>query len=159
MRRYYVYSPAGALKTRSDTILRCVEYIGRLQMGKGSERGRGIRYLKSRIPNCSSRAIKRAIKTCHKIYKHEFDKYGLDVYYYHIDKCAEIIKTVIEFIKCHSNDDEKEHLFGIVPDEKEYLNLLYEARLNQLRWARRENYMGQGEQAAIVERKFENIQK
>lgn len=155
----YVYSPAGALKTRSKTIQKCVEYIGGLQGGKGSELGKGIRYLKSRIPDCSGRAIKRAIRTYPRIYKHEFDKYGLDVYYYHIDRCAEIVKEIIEFIYQHSNDDEKKRIFGGVPKEEEYLNLLYEARLSQLRWVRRENYIDQGEQAAVIEQKFENLQR
>ena len=153
----YVYSPAGALMTRSKTIQKCVEYIGGLQVGKGSELKKGIRYLKNKIPDCSGRAIKRAIRTYPKVYKHEFDKYGLDVYYYHIDKCAEIVKEIMEFMCCYSNNDEKKRIFGAVPKKEEYLNLLYEARLSQLRWARRENYMGQGEQAAVIEQKFENL--
>lgn len=155
----YVYSPAGALITRSNIIQKCVEYIGGLQAGKGSDIGKGVRYLKNRIPNCSVRAIKRAIKTYPKIYKHQFDKYGLDVYYYHVDNCAEIVKEVIEFIYFHSNDDEKKRIFGIVPKREEYLNLLYESRISQLRWVRREDYMDQGEQAEIIEHKFEDLWK
>ena len=153
----YVYSPAGALGTRSNIIQKCVEYIGGLQTGKGSDIGKGARYLKSKIPNCSVRAIKRAIKTYPRIYKHEFDKYGLEVYYYHVDYCAEIVKEVMEFIYCHSNDDEKKRIFGIMPNREEYLNLLYEARLSQLRWVRREDYMNQGRQAEIIEHMFENL--
>lgn len=153
----YVYSPAGAVETRSRTIQACVEYIGNIQTGKGSNLGKGIRYLRSKIPNCSGRAIKRAIKVYPKIYKHDFERYGLDVYCYHIDKCADIVKEIIEFILRHSNDEDKIELFGHIPSKSEYIDLIYGARLSQLRWAIRLDYMDQYDQASLVEHNFNNL--
>ena len=54
---HYVFAPAGAQKTQSGLIYRCVEYIGESQTGGGSNFAKGKRYLKSKIPHCSGRAI------------------------------------------------------------------------------------------------------
>lgn len=147
---HYVFAPAGAQKTQSGLIYRCVEYIGESQAGGGSNFAKGKRYLKSKIPHCSGRAIKRTISTFSKVVGNDFETYGCDVYYYHIVLCHKIVYAIIDYIKTYSNDQWKKDTFGHIPKESEYCNLIYQHRISQLRWVQHMDYMEQGERAAEV---------
>lgn len=138
----YVFAPAGPTTLESGMLIKCVEYIGSTQTGFGSNFSKGKRYLKYRL-NCSGTAIKRALQRKPKIFGHDFQDYGIDVYYYHIDFCAKIVQEIISYVKVNSNDDVKISIFGSVPRENMYCNLLYGHRISQLHWVEVENYKAQ----------------
>lgn len=148
--RDYVYAPAGPQVLHSTLPRKCIEYIGSTQAGYGSNMAKGRRYLKSAL-GCSGRAVKRTINVYIKIVENDFQTYGLDVYYYHIEKCVDIIMEIIRFIKQHSNDQKKIELFGHIPtSDDEYLQLLYGHRISQLKWVENQDYYGQAEKATNI---------
>ena len=150
---HYVFAPAGDYSARTDLVLRCVEFIGQCQPGYGSNYSKGKRYLKSQIPKCSGKAIKRAVKVCSKVINNDFDIYGLDTYFYHVDLCDIIIKEIIDFLKRRSVE-EKEELLGSAPNDGEYLDLLYKHRIEQLKWVEIEDYKKQGGKAEELLERF-----
>ena len=155
----YVYAPAGAKTARNDLILRCIEYIGEMQPGIGSNEAKGKRYLRRHIEGCSGRAIKRAAKTCKRVYHHDFEKYGLDVYYYLQEVSARILEVTIEFMKRAPREDLKNEVFGCVPNDNQYMQLLYGHRMSQLNWVIGTNYQGQVEKARIIVQEIEYLKK
>ena len=152
----YIFAPAGPKDLQSNMLIKCIEYIGRTQVGPGSNRAKGKRYLKYKL-SCSGTAINRAMKVCLKARGHDFATYGLCVYYFHKERCADILEEVIKFIISHSNDDDKINLLGCVPAEDDYLQLLYGFRLSQLKWVAKEDYKGQGNVAEELCSKFNRI--
>lgn len=155
----YIFSPAGPNALQNTTLIKCVEYIGKLQAGRGSNRAKGIRYLKDEL-NCSGTAIKRTIMKKIKIIGNdEFEKYGLAVYYFHSKFSALIVEKIIGFVYANGNEEIKKLLFGYIPEGKEYLDLLYDDRLSHLHWVITENYCDQGEEATKINGDFEKLRK
>lgn len=150
----YVFAPAGPQKQRSTLIKACVEQIGAQQVGFGSNYAKGRRYLKSKL-HCSGTAIKRAVSVRPKVLGNDFETYGVDVYYYHVDFCVDILKEVIDYVKA-SNEIQMQ-IFDVPPKEDEYSKCLYGHRISQLCWVRDEDYQGQREQAAKLIDKFQSI--
>ena len=145
----YVFSPAGAQSLQSNTLQRCIEYIGSKQKGSGSNQAKGKRYLKDKL-NCSGTAIKRTMQKRYKVIGNEFQVYGLEVYYYHKDYCVDILKETIEFLRKDTDEESKIQLLGFIPADDQYLDLLYAHRIQQLQWVRNEDYKGQGESAQRI---------
>lgn len=152
----YIFAPAGPKALQSNMLMKCVEYIGSTQAGHGSDRAKGKRYLKYKL-SCSGTAINRAMKIYPKVKKHDFGTYGVFVYYFHKECCADILKEVITFIISHSNEDEKMTLLGSIPAVDDYLKLLYGYRLSQLKWVANEDYKDQGNAAEKLYSKFNEI--
>lgn len=152
----YIFAPAGPRALQSNMLMKCIEYIGSTQAGYGSNRAKGKRYLKYKL-SCSGTAINRAMKICLKAKGHDFRTYGVSVYHFHKECCADILEEVIAFIISHSNDDEKKDLLGCVPAVGDYLKLLYGYRLSQLKWVAKEDYKDQGDAAEELYSKFNEI--
>lgn len=151
----YVFTPAGPDKLQNNILEKCVEYIGSRQVGYGSNSAKGRRYLKHEL-NCSGRAIKRTISKKYKIINNrEFETFGIAVYYFHSDFCAEIVEKIIDYIDGNADDIFKNHTFGCIPIGEKYLNLSYAHRLSQLEWVQNEDYYGQGEKARNIKEKFD----
>ena len=151
----YVFAPAGPAKLHSDMLKKCIEFIGSKQVGGGSDYAKGRRYLKYKL-QCSGRSIKRAVQSKPKLWVHDFETYGIDVYYYHVDYCAAILRETIDYIN-DCSDDVKEKLLGTVPGRNDYLDLLYKHRISQLKWVEIEDYEGQSAQATFVLGQFATI--
>lgn len=150
----YVHSPVGAKKIRNQLLEKCVKIIGSKQSGTGSNSSKGVRLIKKNISNCSTRAIKRTIKMYKKVSNHDYELYGLNVYFFHEDLCAEIVKFILDYTNnCFSEEDYVE-VFGFVPDKNTQLKLMYENRLSQLRWVKNTNYKEQSQQAEKIENDF-----
>lgn len=151
----YVFAPAGPDKLQNNILEKCVEYIGSRQVGYGSNSAKGRRYLKHAL-NCSGRAIKRTISKKYKIINNrEFETFGISVYYYHSDFCAEIVEAIIDYIDSNADDTFKNNTFGCIPIGEKYLDLSYSFRLSQLTWVKNEDYQGQGEKAGYIKEKFD----
>lgn len=151
----YIFAPAGPDKLQNNILQKCVEYIGSRQVGYGSNSAKGRRYLKHML-NCSSRAIKRTISKKYKIINNrEFETFGISVYYYHSDFCAEIVEKIIDYIDDNADDVFKNRIFGCIPIGEKYLDLTYAPRLSQLEWVQNEDYQGQGERARNIKEKFD----
>lgn len=99
----YVYAPAGVVQLRSSLLKSGVEFIGSKQFGFGSNWAKGKRYIKERV-NCSGAAIKRACVVKNRVFKHDYEVYGTEVYYFHTDFCALIVKTIIDYLVSHRDD-------------------------------------------------------
>lgn len=153
----YIFAPAGPSRLRSRRLKNCIEFIGSTQGGYGSNLAKGKRYLKSKIPACSGTAIKRAMKTMVKVHNHDFQKYGVDVFYYHKEVCSDILFEVIKFIISYGNDDVKTRLLGTIPQLEEYVDLIYRYRISQLKWVCDENYKGQHDEASKLCAKFDRL--
>ena len=153
----YVYAPAGARVLRSDLLLRCIEYIGELQPGIGSNEAKGKRYLRKHIEGCSGRMIKRTAKICKKVRQHDFEQYGLDVYYYSPEMSARILEVTTEFMRRASQNALKKEVLGCIPRDNEYLQLLYGHRLSQLSWVIETDYYGQEQDARIIAQEIEYL--
>lgn len=152
----YVFAPAGPIALESGMLTKCVEYIGSTQTGCGSNFSKGKRYLKYKL-GCSGKSIKRTLRRKPKIFGHDFQNYGIDVYYYHIDFCVKIVQEIIYYIKVNSNDDVKTLIFGSVPPEHMYRDLLYGHRISQLHWVDVVNYKAQRAQAQNLINNFNTI--
>lgn len=156
----YVFAPAGPAILDSDEsgmLIKCVEYIGSTQPGCGSKFSKGKRYLKYRL-GCSGNAIKRALRKKAKVFGHDFQEYGIDVYYYHIDFCAKIVQEIISYINTYSTDEVKKSIFGgRIPSGHEYCDSLYRHRISQLRWVEAENYKNQRARAQDLIDSFDAI--
>lgn len=152
----YIFAPAGPKDLQSNMLVKCIEYIGSTQAGHGSNRAKGRRYLKYKL-SCSGTAINRAMKIGIKANGHDFATYGVFVYFFHKECCADIVEEVIEFIISHSNDNDKKALLGCIPDVGDYLKLLYGYRLSQLKWVAKQDYRDQGDAAEKLYNKFNEI--
>lgn len=99
----YIYAPAQTCNWYGSKIYRCVEYIGSQQKGRGNDVSKGRRYLKNKL-KCSGNAIRRAMRTEERTYNHDYQTYGLDVYYYHKDYSDLILGEIIQFIRQNASD-------------------------------------------------------
>ena len=158
----YIYAPAGPSKLQSDILKKCIEYIGSTQAGHGSDLSKGKRYIKYELTrhniSCSGTAIKRAMQVSTRVFHHDFQKYGTQVYYYHKDAIVGILHETISFIIMHSNDEIKVELLRGIPANNEYLGVVYAHRLSQLEWVHMQNYKGQGKEAQDLCGKFDALQ-
>ena len=162
---YYVYAPAGTSDNKQDErLMKCVEYIGSKQKGSGSNYAKGRTYLKKELKkqgiDCSGTAIKRAIVKKRKIKRHDYETYGLYVYYYHIDWCAVVIYEIIKYIVTNCSEDKMKELLGAVPKpnnaKNDGIKLVYFHRMRSLKWVYDYDYKEQDELALYTWKKFEN---
>lgn len=150
----YIYAPAGPKKLDVDIIKSCIEYIGKRESGIGSDIAKGKRYLKREL-HCSGKSIKRMYKRCTKTQNHDFERYGLEVFYYNKYVTAEILHKVIDYLRKYCEISDREKLFGCVPKkDDEYLKLIYSRRLSQLIWVSTSDYNGQGTDAEELYRRI-----
>ena len=155
----YAFAPAGVEILRTSTARRCLEFIGSQQIGGGSTLAKGKRYLKSTL-GCSGRAAKRAVTEDKKIRNHDYETYGLYVFYYHREFCARIVATIIDYIKNRSTEIEKMELFGFIPgNDREYFDLIYGYRESQLQWVEVTDYKQQRDIAHSILDDFNNIKR
>ena len=160
----YIYAPAGPTNLQTKhleacALKKCVEFIGSTRPGCGSNLAKGKRYLKYTIP-CSGAAIKHAMQSSLKVVEHDFQTYGLVVFRYHKETCAEIVKETIRYIMTHGDDVAKKKALGCTPAKNAYgecLRLIYDYRLSQLKWVKNENYKNQGADAAKLCNKFDAL--
>lgn len=144
----YVFAPAGPGVFHNNMLKTAVEFIGSQQEGCGSSWAKGKRYLKRKL-FCSGTAIKRTCVIKNKYMKHDYEKYGSEVYYYHKDDCACIVGTILNYIVDHKNDN-------TLPEElsnksfQELLTKTYHHRISQIEWVRDMDYKKQGNEAKIV---------
>ena len=144
----YVFSPAGSTARRNALFKNGIEYIGSKQKGSGSNFSKGKRYLKS-VLHCSSRSISLSCSVKDKIYNHNYLQYGPEVYYYHKEWCAKILKIVISYLIDNQNDPFLPQVFA----NSDYLmifNKIYSARNSQLHWVATTNYKNQGTDAQSI---------
>lgn len=150
----YVFAPAGAIELRNSLLKSGVEYIGSQQSGFGSSWAKGKRYIKKNVL-CSGNAIKRACVVKNKVINHDFETYGVEVYYYHKDSCVKIVKFVLDYIVAHIDDPMLPQVFR-GNDLKMLLKITYSHRISQVRWVGVQDYRGQGEVAAKL---YEDLNK
>ncbi|MGI6064151.1 hypothetical protein [Blautia sp.] len=144
----YVYAPAGAINLRNLLLKYGVEFIGSKQPGHGSNWAKGKRYIKEKLM-CSGTAIKRACVVKNKIIHHDFEEYGVEVYYYHKDFSAQIVKVILEYIVMNINDPELPQGLNNA-DFHALLERTYSHRISQVKWVSIQDYKGQGEIAEHV---------
>lgn len=152
----YIYAPANTNNWYGSRIYRCVEFIGSTQKGRGNKIAKGRRYLKKKV-GCSGNAIRRAMRTEERSYKHDYQQYGLDVYYYHKDYANIILQEIIDFVRENACADKIEELFDCVPNDDQYLQLIYWHQLRRLDWVAVMDYKKQGDSARILCDKFSEI--
>ena len=152
---YYVYAPAGADSLQHDNLQKCIEYIGSFQKGHGSNKAKGIRYIKKKL-KCSAAAIKRTISVYERTYKHDYQQYGLRVYYYHKEFCAQIISEIISFLM--NNGMPCLAQIESISEKKGYINYLYRNQLVQLKWVLCVDYKFQGKDAEAILLDFKNME-
>lgn len=153
----YIFAPAGPVDLQSNILKRCIEYIGSTQAGYGSNLSKGKRYLKYKL-SCSGTAIKRAMQSSVKVFGHDFETYGINVYYYHKEACVGILKETIDFVMSHSSEAVKVDIFGCIPSPNEYISILYAYRISQLRWVYNQDYKGQRSEAEELCNGFDGLQ-
>jgi hypothetical protein len=151
----YVYAPAGALKLRSSLLESGVKFIGSQQYGVGSNWSKGKRYIRKCV-NCSGTAIKRACVVKCKVIHHDYNELGLEVYYFHKDYSARIVKAILDYLVLHIDDPELPQSFSHA-DFKALLNMTYSHRISQLRWVCVQNYQGQGNAAEQIYNLLNNL--
>lgn len=151
----YVFSPTGPVKLRSTLLKLGVEFIGSQQPGFGSSWAKGKRYIKAELM-CSGWAIKRACLVSDKVYNHDFKQYGTEVYYFHKEYCAKIVKLILDYLVSHSNDPALPQIFRNC-DFDTLLDMSYSHRISQVKWVSVQNYKGQGEEAARVYSDLNNL--
>lgn len=152
----YIYAPAQTSNWYGSKIYRSVEFIGSQQKGRGNSISKGRRYLKKKL-GCSGNAIRRAMRTEERIYKHDYTQFGLDVYYYHKDYSDKIIREIIQFVLQNASDNIKKKIFDTIPTDEQYLPLIYWHQLDCLEWVADSDYKRQGEEARILHNRFNNI--
>ena len=153
---YYIYAPVGAFREKTNVLVKCVEFIGSRQDGIGSDYAKGKRYLKRKIPNCSSRAIRRTVKICEKVYNHDYEKYGLDVYYFHKELCARIVEEILDYM-IRQDTQTKINIFGRDINKSETINIMCDHRIDQLEWVANTDYKEQGEAAGNISYDLKNL--
>lgn len=151
----YVFAPAGSEVFHNNLLKHAVEFIGSQQKGFGSSWAKGKRYLKKKVP-CSGTALKRACVIKNKYVNHDFEKYGAEVYYYQKDDCACIVKTILDYIVEHKNDDALPQVFSN-NSFQELLAKTYDHRISQVEWVRDMDYKKQGDAANIVCEKLNTL--
>lgn len=151
----YIYAPAGPIQLRNTLLEAGVNFIGSQQSGFGSSWGKGKRYIKSKL-HCSGRAIKRACVVKNKVLDHDYEQYGTDVYYYHKDYSADIVRLVLDYLVAHINDALLPQVFS-KSDFKQLLSIVYSHRISQLEWVSTCNYRDQGEDATQLYQKFKEL--
>lgn len=151
----YIYAPAGPVQLRNSLLRSGVEFIGSQQSGFGSSWAKGKRYIKNKLC-CSGTAIKRTCVVKNKVIGHDYEQYGTEIYYYHKDCCADIVKLVLDYLLANINNPLLPQVFGNF-DYKQLLSIVYAHRISQLMWVITTNYKDQGECAAQVYRKFQKL--
>lgn len=144
----YVFAPAGAIKLRNSFLKLGVEFIGSQQPGCGSSWAKGKRYIKAKLM-CSGTAIKRTCVVKNKVFNHNFEEYGTEVYYYHKEYCAKIVEIILDYLMLHINDPDLPQVFCSA-DLSTLLDITYSHRISQVKWVSVQNYKDQGEDAECV---------
>lgn len=151
----YIFAPAGPIQLRNSLLKAGVEFIGSQQPGFGSSWAKGKRYIKDKLL-CSGTAVKRACVVKNKFIKNEFEKYGVEVYYYHKDYAVDIVKLVLDYLIAHINDASLPQAFSS-SDFAQLLKIVYSHRISQLEWVSTCDYRGQGECATQLYQQFKNL--
>lgn len=151
----YIFALAGATSSHNTLLKLGVEYIRSKQSGFGSSWAKGKRYIKANLM-CSSNAIKRACVIKSKIFNHDYNEYGTDVYYYHKDYCSLIVKCVLDYIVNNIDDPALPQAFR-ESSVASLLELTYKHRISQVRWVSVNNYKEQGDDAKKMYIELKNL--
>lgn len=100
--------------------------------------------------------MKRACVIKNKYMNHDFEEYGAGVYYYQKNDCAQIVKTVLEYIVEHKDDDALPQAFKNC-NFKDLLEKAYGHRISQVEWVWNVNYKNQGDVAEEVYKKLNRL--
>lgn len=132
--RWYCNVPAAPKPLQETVLENCVKFIGSQQPGKGSNKAKGRRYIKSKIPAyISTRQIKRTTQVKNGYANPNLPQEGAERYYFHKENCDKIVKTILEYVIEHADPQQIQTLFGCIPnDHSDFFTLSYKSRMDQL---------------------------
>lgn len=145
----YVFAPTANGEKRDEKNFRkIVEYIGSKQAGIGSNTARGLRYIKNEL-GCSGTTIKFLYKSSKKVFHHNIEKYGTNVYRYN-EFCRGIIGVLIEHIPQYIKDNSDNIKLNKNSTNSEKFDWLFFNQFVAIKWVENEDYQQQREKASEI---------